>query len=116
MLSKAVAAARTEQDLSPHVIIVPVVVAERFPQGVLPASGLALEATARDTGHGLHLVLELIGDGASCPEGGAAWALEPQGLVLGSAAGLVRVGPAAVLSGRGRSRGCRYAASARNGT
>lgn len=71
-LSKAVAAARTEQDLNPHVIVVPVVVAEHFPQGVLPARGLALEATARDTGHGLHLVLELIGDGASCPVGGAA--------------------------------------------
>lgn len=71
-LARAAAAARTEQDRSPHVLVVPVVVAEHFPRGVPGTVAIAFEAQARDTGHGLHLELELVTDGAPCPVDGAA--------------------------------------------
>jgi hypothetical protein len=72
-LSRGEAAARREQHENPHTLVVPVVVAEQFRRGIRPAVGIAIEARALDTGHGLHLEFTVLEEEeAPCPLGGAA--------------------------------------------
>ncbi|GAB2734560.1 hypothetical protein [Sinomonas soli] len=68
-MARAEAAARTEQHLSLHVLVV---VAEHFPHGVPGTVAVALEAQAVDSGHGLHLGFEFVDEAAPCPLDGVA--------------------------------------------